>query len=212
MPEIACGDFTSILNDLCEAHSAKMLLSIDGRLSASQRHGLVQDFEQGKSHIISTVVLKTSHFQEPPWLVYGVGHPDDGKALRCLDHCLASDCDHHYFLCLRAMPLAQQAQRWLAQGEVPPGSESLEVFIAECRLVPVQRERSKANTQSPIDATETLHTILRPTCLWGCGHMKFERHWRKILGSCLRLVLLCTEPDRLAWRLQLLVFGYIQLL
>lgn len=117
MPEIACGDLIEMLTELCSARSARMLVRMGSGISREERHTIVSDFEQGKSHIIFVLVLKTSHFQEPPWLVYGLGHLDDTKAMKCLDRCLQSACAHPFAARLLAEPLVEEARAWLRTGQ-----------------------------------------------------------------------------------------------
>ena len=150
LPEVAAGDFLAAFGQSLDAASTRLLLTMHRDLTARERQIILDDHEQGKAHVSFVLALKTSHFQQKPWLAYGVGHHDIEKAHSCLARCLEGDCDHPFVRRLHTQPLKGQAERWMATKTIAAEDTDLKAFIGECRFVwlaerPVEGQHAKTH-------------------------------------------------------------------
>jgi hypothetical protein len=96
----------------------------------------VQEFQFGRSHIIVHCTLKLSHWSEAPWLLYGMGHSDGGKAREAHRRLLESTCPHPKVQALKAEPLLSQGQLWQQGADLLDDGLTLLIHVGACGLVP----------------------------------------------------------------------------
>ena len=96
-----CGDLHRLLHKLYETHSLDLLRSLDGDLPEALRQEIMLEFERARSHLLSHLTLKLSHWSQPPLILFGLAHPDQRQAHAVFDKCLGLDAscdDSHYQL------------------------------------------------------------------------------------------------------------------
>ena len=79
-PEVAAGALFLQLEAAFQASLASLMLKWRPLLSAEQWAALLLEYGKGKSHIVYIITVKTSYWQELPWLLCALGHPDEEVA------------------------------------------------------------------------------------------------------------------------------------
>lgn len=136
LPEIACGVFFEIVNDLCLANAARLFLELPESVTEDCRAACLLDFEHGRGHLTFHLTLKMSCFLEPPLLLFGLAHYDPEKPdlqREVLQRCLASDSPHPLMQKLREQNLLEEAKLFV-EGEDLRLLDNLDFFISSFRF------------------------------------------------------------------------------
>eukprot|EP00969_Alexandrium_andersonii_P349924 15432157-Alexandrium_andersonii.AAC.1 len=105
-PDCACGKFAAFLELLLNVAQGALLG--DARiavLSDTDRGAVLADFASARRHVLFTMDVKTAHWQQLPWKLFGVAHPDESEAREAARHALAlfaacGDTAEHHWLTL----------------------------------------------------------------------------------------------------------------
>lgn len=136
LPEIACGVFFEIVNDLCLANAARLFLELPESVTEDCRAACLLDFEHGRGHLTFHLTLKMSCFLEPPLLLFGLAHYDPEKPdlqREVLQRCLAPDSPHPLMQKLREQNLLEEAKLFV-EGEDLRLLDNLDFFISSFRF------------------------------------------------------------------------------
>ena len=75
---------------------------------------VLNEFSRARTHVIATVTLKHSYWTEPPFCVFGLGHPEKRFAREAWRKCMCSDDPHPRLDRLRSEPLKTQAELYFS--------------------------------------------------------------------------------------------------
>ena len=119
IPEMCAGDFFHFIEQLCAQTSAVLLLElvadINPPLEDEQKAFCMRVFEQGRSHLVFTFVLKLGAFQDPPLLICGGAHWEREKSVRCVKLRLGYASKHPRILRWQTPPLMGRSRRVYAR-------------------------------------------------------------------------------------------------
>jgi hypothetical protein len=103
-PEFANGEHMLILRQLSSvAHQNLLLDASVAPLAELDKRIILEDFARARRHILFTIQLKMGFWRSLPWVLFGLGHTNEGIARTCGQRALqlfaqAGDNSDHHFL------------------------------------------------------------------------------------------------------------------
>ena len=88
--ELACGGAHKVLQEAAKGGMAELMSNIS-QLSGMSNEFLAQvmsDYELAVGHLKGVLGIKTRYWQQLPWLLHGLCHPDHDRAKECAQQCL----------------------------------------------------------------------------------------------------------------------------
>ena len=79
-PELAAGDFEKVMKRLYTEEASALLMQLPPALSGKERKEILQDFERSRQYLLSTFILKLSHWIEDGHAVFAIAHHDPAVA------------------------------------------------------------------------------------------------------------------------------------
>jgi hypothetical protein len=96
----------------------KLLQELPFGLSRPDRARLVQDFTQGRAHLVFQFVLKLEAMREPPRLLFAAAHYDAAKSREAIRVCLQSASGHAKIRQLQADGMHAEAELFLGGSDL----------------------------------------------------------------------------------------------
>ena len=87
-PELASGDFLSMLDRLLAASNQEVVSVILADLTPQDRAKVVEDFEAAKQHLLFRMRVQFAVYTSLPRVLFGLGHKDQQQARRCASEAL----------------------------------------------------------------------------------------------------------------------------
>ena len=81
-PEMAAGDFLSMVQESLSTSASIISLALPAGLTREERLEVLTDFEAARNHLLYYFHLKLQYWQEPPWCIFGMAHAATEVALR----------------------------------------------------------------------------------------------------------------------------------
>ena len=135
-PRFASGGAFELLRSLADMHTAQCQVSLPSDLTSAQQAKAITEFELGRNHIVSVLVLKNMHWTQPPLLACAMSHPDRSVAEKAFKECQASSCQHVRIKALQCEPLRSQALRYFSDPAVDDSCVKDFIFyLAEHRFM-----------------------------------------------------------------------------
>ena len=146
-PEMAAGEVMRLLRRLCAVATSSLLVAHSFvALGEEDRALVLTDFSAGRRHILFMIQLKLGHWRQLPFILFGLGHPDEDVARSCFRSALqqwaaAGDAaEHHYIstvFCAEGSPANQLARAWCFDGHPRASFPLLERWAGRFRFTPI---------------------------------------------------------------------------
>ena len=98
---------------MCATSAANLLLKMPARIPDADRAAIINDFENGRVHILLQLALKMSHWQAYPWAAYGAACCDEIQSPRILEAALASRNSHPQAEMLQNQSTQEEAESFM---------------------------------------------------------------------------------------------------
>ena len=102
--ELAAGFLTQFVDQLLGIANASLLLIPEVlEISPTARGTVIEEFARARRHVVFILQVKTGHWRQLPWVLFGLAHPVRAIALECLQRGLllyasAGDEARHHWL------------------------------------------------------------------------------------------------------------------
>ena len=124
--ELAAGDFQMFVDKLFKQQASLILLDMHPSLAESEIMLIMQDFERGRQHLITQLVMKLSNWEEGHWHLYGIAHHNHEKAFACYQKALKSSDNHELLLHLCSQELEEDRLLFeQVQGRLDPELQAI---------------------------------------------------------------------------------------
>ena len=150
-PELAAGEFETMLRDLHNTNASELLSSLPRDISQASRAFILQEFERGRAHLVFVLTLRLQHWRDAPYCVFGCAHLSPEVSKRHLRRCLDMDMPHASPLLtqLQQSPVREQAEQYLDGASIQQLPDLLH-FLGMLRYCPIaERAVEGDHAQAP---------------------------------------------------------------
>ena len=123
----ASGDTFDDLSALMDVLSATVESKLPSALSEQERCTLLAEWERGRTHVLSTMILKNQYMTLPPFRALAISHPSKIISYNAWFACVHSPCKHPIVEALQNAEMIAQAARFYS-GEVSDDDLSVRRF------------------------------------------------------------------------------------
>ena len=121
---LVSGEFLRVIQTSITIASVELLMALPRDLGAEDYRRTHEQFNRGLMHIAFYWMVKLTHLEEVPTILFAMASTDKDVVDRALDKCVGSTHDHPRIVELNSEPLLSQAQEWRAL----PTVDDLESF------------------------------------------------------------------------------------
>lgn len=182
-PELAAGEWKSIIDDLCQQTLCDFLATISTD-DIESLETVIADFETGKKQLYAALELKLQNWQVLPWLLSGVGHYNIEVARRVANECLKAwdrlspdEQNKQHRIAKKFMASEDMKDEFIrfAQGDAEMDDlPLLHAEIARLRFVPVVERSIEA--KHGLVHVKAGYRKVRPPYVFGDGNKSIAPH------------------------------------
>ena len=135
-PELAAGEFRTLLGDLHNVNAAELLSTLPRDISPESRAAILQEFERGRAHLVFVLNLRLAHWRDAPYCVFGCAHLSPEVSKRFLRRCLDMSAGFPLVARLQQPPLRDEAEQYLDGADIKQLPNLLH-FLGTLRYCPI---------------------------------------------------------------------------